>query len=85
VLVVVLARHSSIEGRRAKKSLAWVMPFPNSLSFAIGAIVVTAGSKGNRKSPALYYVPIASGLIAGQSLIAAIIAIACTVVGLLGV
>ena len=31
----------------------------------------------------LYYVPVASGLIAGESLIAALIAIACTVVGLL--
>lgn len=39
----------------------------------------------NKKGSELYYVPIASGLIAGESLIAAIIAIACTVVGLLAV
>jgi len=65
--------------------LAWVMPFQNSLSFAIGAVIVTAWSKLNRKSSDLYYVPIASGLIAGESLVAAIIAIACTVVGLLAV
>ena len=65
--------------------LAWVMPFQNSLSFAIGAVVVTAWNKLNRKNSVRYYVPVASGLIAGESLIAAVIAIACTVVGLLGV
>ncbi len=65
--------------------LAWVMPFQNSLSFAIGAVIVTVWSKLSRKSSDTYYVPIASGLIAGESLIAAIIAIACTVVGLLAV
>lgn len=65
--------------------LAWVMPFQNSLSFAIGAVIVTVWNRLSRKSSDTYYVPIASGLIAGESLIAAIIAIACTVVGLLAV
>ena len=63
--------------------LAWVMPFPNSLSFAIGAALVALWTRFNKKGADLYYVPIASGLIAGESLIAALIAIACTVVGLL--
>ena len=63
--------------------LSWVMPFQNCLSFAIGAVLVAAWNKLNKKGSELYYVPIASGLIAGESLIAAIIAIACTVVGLL--
>ena len=39
----------------------------------------------NKNVSDLYYVPIASGLIAGESLIAALIAIACTVVGFLAV
>jgi uncharacterized oligopeptide transporter (OPT) family protein len=63
--------------------LSWVMVFENSLSFAIGAVLVAAWSRLNKKGSDLYYVPIASGLIAGESLIAALIAIACTVVGLL--
>jgi len=65
--------------------LAWVMPFSNSFSFAIGAVLVAAWGKLSKKSSDLYYVPVASGLIAGESLIAALIAIACTVVGLLAV
>ncbi|MEI8043632.1 MAG: OPT family oligopeptide transporter [Verrucomicrobiota bacterium] len=63
--------------------LSWVMPFQNSFSFAIGAVIVAAWAKFSRRNSELYYVPIASGLIAGESLIAAIIAIACTVVGFL--
>ncbi len=62
--------------------LSWVMPFQNSLSFAIGAVLVAVWAKIWKKSSDLYYVPIASGLIAGESLIAALIAIACTIVGL---
>jgi OPT family oligopeptide transporter len=63
--------------------LSWVMVFENSLSFAIGAVLVAAWNWLSKKGAENYYVPIASGLIAGESLIAAIIAIACTVVGLL--
>jgi uncharacterized oligopeptide transporter (OPT) family protein len=63
--------------------LSWVMVFENSLSFAIGAVLVAAWSRLSKKGSDLYYVPVASGLIAGESLIAALIAIACTVVGLL--
>jgi len=63
--------------------LAWVMPFSNCFSFAIGAVLVAIWNKINKKNSDLYYVPIASGLIAGESLVAALIAIACTVVGLL--
>jgi OPT family oligopeptide transporter len=63
--------------------LSWVMPFSNSFSFAIGAVLVLSWNKINKKNSDLYYVPIASGLIAGESLIAALIAIGCTVVGLL--
>ena len=60
--------------------LSWVMVFENSLSFAIGAVPVATWSRVSKKGLDLYYVPVASGLIAGESLIAALIAIACTVV-----
>ncbi len=63
--------------------LAWIMPFANSLSFAIGAVLVTVWNRANKKSADLYYVPVASGMIAGESLVAALIAIACSVAGLL--
>jgi len=65
--------------------LSWVMLFQNCLSFAIGAVGVALWSRLKKKSSDLYYVPVASGMIAGESLVAALIAIACTVVGLLAV
>ena len=63
--------------------LSWIMYFENSLSFAIGAVLMAAWGKFNQKKSDLYGIPIASGFIAGESLVAALIAIACTVVGLL--
>jgi len=65
--------------------LSWVMVFQNSLSFAIGAVLVALWNRVNQRSSDLYYIPIASGLIAGESLIAALIAIACTVVGMIAI
>ena len=62
--------------------LAWVVPFQNCLSFAIGAVIVFVWEKLNRKNSDSFAIPIASGLVAGESLIAAFIAIACTLVGL---
>ena len=65
--------------------LSWVMVFENSLSFAIGAVLVAGWTRLSKKGSDLYAIPIASGLVAGESLIAALIAIACTVAGLLAV
>jgi OPT family oligopeptide transporter len=65
--------------------LSWVMPFQNTLSFAIGAVLVLVWKKINQRTAGLYYVPVASGMIAGESLVAALIAIACTLVGLIAV
>jgi uncharacterized oligopeptide transporter (OPT) family protein len=65
--------------------LSWIMFFQNSLSFAIGAVLVAIWSKMNRSSSAAYSVPVASGLIAGEALVAALIAIACTIVGFFAV
>jgi len=61
--------------------LAWVMPFQNALSFFIGAAIVTVWQKWNRKTSDTFMIPIASGLVAGESLVSAFIAIACTLVG----
>jgi uncharacterized oligopeptide transporter (OPT) family protein len=65
--------------------LAWVVPFQNAFSFLIGAVIVTLWQKWNRKNLDAFAIPIASGLVAGESLVAAFIAIACTLVGFLAV
>jgi uncharacterized oligopeptide transporter (OPT) family protein len=63
--------------------LAWVVPFQNSLSFLIGGLIVYAWQKWNQKNSDTFAIPIASGFIAGESLLAAFLAIGCTLVGLL--
>ena len=63
--------------------LAWVMPFQNAFAFFIGAIILTVWQKINRKNSDAFAIPVASGLVAGESLVAAFIAIACTLVGLM--
>ena len=62
--------------------LAWVVPFQNAFSFAIGAVITFIWSKFFPKAVEKYNVPIASGLVAGESLLAAFIAIASTLVGI---
>jgi uncharacterized oligopeptide transporter (OPT) family protein len=63
--------------------LAWVMPFQNAFSFFIGAVILTVWQKIHRKNSDAFAIPVASGLVAGESLVAAFIAIACTLVGLM--
>ena len=63
--------------------LAWVMPFQNAFSFFLGAVLAMIWGKVHRKSQEAYNVPIASGLVAGESLMAAALAITATVVGLI--
>jgi uncharacterized oligopeptide transporter (OPT) family protein len=65
--------------------LAWVVPFQNSFSFLIGGVIVSVWQKWNRKNSDAFAIPIASGLVAGESLVAAFIAITCTLVGFLAV
>ncbi len=62
--------------------LSWVMPFQNTFSFAVGAVIAFVWMKVSRRSQEEFNVPIASGFVAGEALIAAAIAIACTVIGL---
>jgi uncharacterized oligopeptide transporter (OPT) family protein len=62
--------------------LSWVVVFANSLSFALGALLVWVWYRLSPRNSDTYATPVASGFIAGESLIAAAIAIACTLVGL---
>ncbi|MCY2954861.1 MAG: OPT/YSL family transporter [Planctomycetota bacterium] len=63
--------------------LAWVVPFANALSFAIGAAFVTIWQRINAKSADTFSIPLAAGFVAGESLLKALIAMAATVVGLI--
>lgn len=62
--------------------LAWVMTFSNAFAFAIGAVIAYVWFKIHRRSNEAYNVPLASGLIAGEALMSAILAIIATVIGL---
>lgn len=64
--------------------LSWVMPFSNSLAFFLGACAVEIWKKINSKNAEIYYVPVASGAVAGESLVCAMLAIFDAAVALLG-
>ena len=63
--------------------LAWVVPFQNSFSFAIGAVIAWLWVKLHKPTAEKYTIPVASGALAGEALMAAGIAIACTVIGII--
>jgi putative OPT family oligopeptide transporter len=62
--------------------LSWVVPFANALAFAIGAFIAWVWSKAHKSSHSVFNIPIASGLVAGESLIKAIIAMTATLIGI---
>lgn len=64
--------------------LSWVVLFQNSLSFAIGAVLAWLWTRRHKASSDTYLFPIAAGLIAGESVVLALIAIAATLVQFLG-
>ncbi|QQS08412.1 MAG: OPT/YSL family transporter [Phycisphaerales bacterium] len=63
--------------------LSWVIPFQNALSFFIGAMIAEIWRLLSPKSQEHYNVPVASGLVAGESMMLAFLAISATVVGLI--
>lgn len=54
--------------------LAWVVWFSNCLSFFVGAMIAFIWSKLRKNNASLYVIPVASGAVAGESLMAAILA-----------
>ncbi|USN98705.1 MAG: OPT/YSL family transporter [Phycisphaeraceae bacterium] len=62
--------------------LAWVVPWYNALGFAMGAVIAWIWSLANKKSADKFVIPIASGVVAGEALMAALVAIAATAIGL---
>lgn len=64
--------------------LSWVMPFSNAFAFFVGALIVEIWKLVNNKNAAVYVVPVASGAVAGESLVCAVIAIIDAVMALSG-
>ena len=63
--------------------LSWVMVYSNCQAFAIGAVIVWIWTKLHARTADGYSVALASGFIAGESLIKAVIAMTATAIGLL--
>lgn len=61
--------------------LSWVMPFANAFAFAIGAVLAWLWSIVHKRSEGTFRIPVASGVIAGESLMSAMLAIAATITG----
>ena len=64
--------------------LGWVVFFSNALSFTIGALIAWLWRIVHRRSQEAFYLPVASGLIAGESMLKAIFAMLATLIGLAG-
>ncbi len=63
--------------------LGFVVDFSNSFGFFVGALIAYFWASCSAKKAETFKVPLASGLVAGESLFAAIIAIICASAGLL--
>jgi uncharacterized oligopeptide transporter (OPT) family protein len=64
--------------------LGWVVPFSVPLSLAIGAAIVSVWRRISPATEQTYSVPIASGLIAGESIVKALLAMLASAIGLMG-
>jgi uncharacterized oligopeptide transporter (OPT) family protein len=51
--------------------LGLVVDFPNSLSFFVGAVIAELWTRANKVSGEKYIIPLASGIVAGESLLSA--------------
>jgi uncharacterized oligopeptide transporter (OPT) family protein len=88
VLLPIIEKLTPAKGRKYLPSvsalgLAWVLPFQNAFSFFIGAVIILLWTRINKRTADQYNVPVASGLIAGESLMLAALAIVTTVVSLM--
>jgi uncharacterized oligopeptide transporter (OPT) family protein len=64
--------------------LSFVLPFWNALSFFIGALLARLWQMQNKESAEKFMIPVASGVIAGESLVGVGDALWAAVPGLLG-
>lgn len=61
---------------------SWVFGFNSSLALAVGSVIAWTWGRAARRSAEAYAVPAASGFIAGESLVSALLAIAASAAGL---
>ncbi len=64
--------------------LGFIVPLQNSLSFAIGAVLAWGWRCLNKKQAEEYNVPLASGFVAGEGLVMALITIVCSLLAVSG-
>lgn len=64
--------------------LGLVVDLSNSIGFTIGAVIALLWAKRSASHADTFKIPLASGLVAGESLFAAILAILCAAAGLVG-
>ena len=64
--------------------LGLVVDLSNSIGFTIGAVIALLWAKRSANHADTFKIPLASGLVAGESLFAAILAILCAAAGLAG-
>ncbi len=64
--------------------LAFIVPFANAFSFFIGAVIAEVWMRVAKKSAERFIVPLASGAVAGESIVAAGVAIYGAATGLAG-
>jgi len=83
VLGALLPRYAKYMPSAMGLGLAWVVPFQNSFSFAIGAVIAWLWVTFHKSTGEKYTIPVASGALAGEALMAAVVAIACTVIGMI--
>ena len=62
--------------------LGWIVFFSNALAFTIGAFIAWGWAQAKPQNQDRYNIPIASGLVAGESLIKALLAMLATGIGL---
>lgn len=87
VLLPLIEKLTPVKARKYLPSamglgLAWVIPFSSALGFAAGAVVAWVWGLLHKSSEQKFSVALASGLIAGEGLIKAIIAMSATVIGI---
>jgi uncharacterized oligopeptide transporter (OPT) family protein len=63
--------------------MGWVTPFSVALSFAIGAALAWIWRRAARESEQRYCLPVASGLVAGEAMVKAALAMLASAIGLL--
>ena len=75
LLELALPKHKKYQPSAMGVGLALVIPCFNSISMFVGALIAAGFARVNAKAAEDYTVPVASGLIAGESLLGVAVAL----------